>query len=154
MRVSESGREGREREGGREGESERGLGVYFFIQVISDIKEKPWTLRKKVKLLKEAREYTARFEGKLSAGGGPSKFAEIKVFQLLLTILTTKSTCIVPAFYRWRGPRQAGPYLTTWHLWCRGRERSDRLRATLAESSPPISLSYAGYFGLTWFRRR
>lgn len=51
----------------------------YDVKVIDHVKHKPWTLRKKMKLLKEAREYTARFEGRLSTGNGPGQLAKLKV---------------------------------------------------------------------------
>lgn len=47
-------------------------------------------MRKKTKLLKEAREYTARFEGKLSSGGGTNKLAELKVSYRLSCVINAK----------------------------------------------------------------
>ena len=49
------------------------------FKVLDGVKHKTWTLRKKMKMLKEARGYTAKFEGKLSKSGGPGQFARFKV---------------------------------------------------------------------------
>lgn len=53
--------------------------ILLMLKVIDHVRTKPWTYRKKMKLLKEAKEYTARFEGKLSSGGGPGQIAQLKV---------------------------------------------------------------------------